>query len=878
MKNVQTYLYYIFLFIYGYSYSQTISSKIVDENNSPISNVTALITNQENKNIAFAITDNQGLFLISLKEKCTNCKLTLRSFGLEKKSFKLLDSQENMGIQKLLQLKYEAEELQELSITIKQPITIKKDTIVYNIKDFTKGNERVLEDLLKNLPGIDVAKDGTVKVSGQEVEKIMVDGTDFFEKGYKVLTKNIPIKPLSEVEILKNHSNNKHLKGIEDSNKIALNITLQEEFKNIWFGNTEAGSGYDDKVKHLSRTNILNFNKKIKTYYLLSSNNMNYNISGDLNAIVSSNLTNLFESPYSPSLLSFSHTSLSIDNKRYQSSNNNLLSINNIYTPNENWNIKLAGILSTNSFKTQRESVQHLFDSSDVYTFNDKSRSKNKQDLNFLRLDINHDFNINNSILYTVKGSNTNLTSKGFYQYNDKNSSSEVRGKTPRIEQDVEYTNKLSKNKVLIINGKNIYDETTQSSLLTPNLYLNTPSSLFNQNVFTKVNFTALKINYMNKFENGDLVEFSIGNTYTSTALRTYVEGYSPIQSTQKDNNNLSLKTNKLYLNSKYSKEFGNLKIIPFIDFIILNNKLKNTTTTLDNKEAIIAPKIELQWIPNDQHRINVNYRQNYTNVKMDQLLENYVQSSFRNFVKGTSNLEPLTNSALGIYYTLGNYSDRVFANVFFNYTHYNDFYSKDISLYENYTLSKSMIIQNSDSYQLNTNLNYYLKKLKNNIKITLGISQSEFYNSINSTALRKVQGISINYGIEVSSIFDNFFNYKLSTLWYNSTVKTDRKDNFIDNETSLNLHFTLNESLVLDINADSYSFGDLVNNRKLNVFFDSKLNYRPIGSNWNFSYELNNIFNQKYYTATSITDFNHTVTKTNLVPRQFLFSVNYSF
>lgn len=60
----------------------------------------------------------------------------------------------------------------------------------------------MVEDLLKRIPGLTVESDGTIKVGNQEVEKIMIEGDDFFERGYKLLTKNMPAKPIEKIELL----------------------------------------------------------------------------------------------------------------------------------------------------------------------------------------------------------------------------------------------------------------------------------------------------------------------------------------------------------------------------------------------------------------------------------------------------------------------------------------------------------------------------------------------------------------------------------------------------------------------------------------------------------------------------------------------------
>lgn len=88
-----------------------------------------------------------------------------------------------------------------------------------------------------------------------------------FGKGYKILTKNMPVNPIDKIELLQKYSNNKHLKGIENSNKVALNLTLKEDFKRRWFGNVQAGHNIGALGRYEARSNLINFGNKSK--YLL---------------------------------------------------------------------------------------------------------------------------------------------------------------------------------------------------------------------------------------------------------------------------------------------------------------------------------------------------------------------------------------------------------------------------------------------------------------------------------------------------------------------------------------------------------------------------------------------------------------------------------
>src|SRR5690606_1138082 len=188
--------------------------------------------------------------------------------------------------------------LEDLVIEIDNPIKLRGDTLIYDAKAFSTGREVVVEDLLKNIPGITVEKDGKIKFEDTEIEKVMVEGDDFFNRGYSILTKNMPNKPLDKVQVLRNYSNNKLLKGVEESNRVALNLTIDDEYKDkimrsivdlnsialimtirykyqdLWLGDIAAGYGLVSDNRYEVSGNLMNFSKKYKNFLSYGLNNV----------------------------------------------------------------------------------------------------------------------------------------------------------------------------------------------------------------------------------------------------------------------------------------------------------------------------------------------------------------------------------------------------------------------------------------------------------------------------------------------------------------------------------------------------------------------------------------------------------------------------
>lgn len=96
------------------------------------------------------------------------------------------------------------------------PVTLIGDTIQYNSESCKTKPNAVVEDLLKKLSGVKVEKDGTVKAQGQIVNKVLVDGKEFFSNDPKVATKNLPADAIDKVQVYDKQSDIAQLTGFDD--------------------------------------------------------------------------------------------------------------------------------------------------------------------------------------------------------------------------------------------------------------------------------------------------------------------------------------------------------------------------------------------------------------------------------------------------------------------------------------------------------------------------------------------------------------------------------------------------------------------------------------------------------------------------------------
>ncbi len=496
-------------------------------------------------------------------------------------------------------------ELNEVIVHASKPITVKKDAIVFNVKSFLKGNEQVIEDLLKNIPGLNVDGDGVIKVGNQEVEKVMVDGDDLFERGYKILTKNMPVNPIEKVEILKRYSNNKLLKGIEQSDKVALNLILKEEAKRVWFGNMEQGYGnnnfYDFKV------NLMNFGKINKYYFLTNFNNIGYNATGDVNHLIRpfrfNEPASIGDSESANALLNLGAFVPNFKASRTNFNNAELVSLNAIFTLSKKIKVKILGFFNWDENDFFRNSSQTYNINETTFTNTEDYILRKKKNLGFGELDVTYDISKTKMFEITSKYNNQNENSSSTLIFNEEQTNENLKSENVLLDQKITFTNKFKPTKVLLLTGRYINEKTPQNYTINQffyqDLFINT-NGINNVSQTSKNNmqFAGFEAHLMDRKNNGNLLELKFGNQFRKDKLLStlLLQENNIVSETPTEYNNSTIySTNNLYLKSKYRLKFNSIAFVSKLDFHQLFNQLKLNNTT-KQQPFFINPSIGFDW------------------------------------------------------------------------------------------------------------------------------------------------------------------------------------------------------------------------------------------------------------------------------------------
>src|SRR5690554_3297108 len=219
------------------------------------------------ESVAFAISDENGQYLLRLK-KDTPYIIEISYLGYIKVNDNILLSESKSKDYTLIE---SSDMLDEVVIRTEIAVLVEDDLITYSTDKFTTGEERKLEDVLAKLPGMEVDSDGNVTVNGKRVTKLMLDGKDFFGGDTKLGVKNIPADVVDKVEAIDNYNEVAFMKGLNDSDKMVLNIKLKEGKNKFLFGENEVGGGIDKR--YTIRPRLFYYSPKTTVNFIGNLNN-----------------------------------------------------------------------------------------------------------------------------------------------------------------------------------------------------------------------------------------------------------------------------------------------------------------------------------------------------------------------------------------------------------------------------------------------------------------------------------------------------------------------------------------------------------------------------------------------------------------------------
>lgn len=272
-------LFFLFL-ITSKSYAQVVQIKgqIVDTTEKRVIKDASivLISSKDSFLVADTRSQENGSFLLSrIAEGNYTLLVTYPGYADYAEDLSVDKSWQVIDLNRV-QLTLRAKLLEEVVIEGKRTaIRIKGDTTEYNASSYKVQPNASVEDLLKQLPGIQVSKDGQITARGKSIQKVLVDGEEFFGDDPTLVTRNLRADMVDKVQVYEKASDQEAFTGIKDGKRAStLDVKLKKDKKVGYFGKIELGAGTNHFYQNQAMFNSFKGNRKLAAYFTLSNTSL----------------------------------------------------------------------------------------------------------------------------------------------------------------------------------------------------------------------------------------------------------------------------------------------------------------------------------------------------------------------------------------------------------------------------------------------------------------------------------------------------------------------------------------------------------------------------------------------------------------------------
>ena len=906
---MKKHLFLLFIFTNSVIFSQIkMTGKVTDSIGTPLELANIILINSESNSLeTFAMSDDKGNYKLSLK-KNTSYNLQVSYIGMSTFSQMLMTKDDDIFKNFSLQSN---NQLDAVELTYEMPVVISGDTLVYDADSFKTGTERKLEDVLKNLPGVEINDDGEIEVEGKAVTKVMVEGKDFFDGDSKIASKNIPSNAVDKVQILKNYAEVGQLSSVQNNqDNIAINIKLKKGKDKFWFGNILAGSGESPNYTQNQDLDLYIFQPKLFFY----SPTYSINVIGDLNNIGEQaftrrdywNFSGGFNRPSGKSgtNISLGNNNLSflqLQNNRAKDINTEFIAVNSSFSPSKKLDYSAFLILTNSETEIQQNnSTQYVGLIDNIPDENTQTNTSQTSELGIGKFSLKFNPNVNNQVDYEVLGRVTN-------ESQDQNYLSSVIGSIEQLDEAETFSLNQNLNYYYTLNEKNIFaleaqhqlkdEDPFYNALLENNnnyqttaigLGLDNSLPFYNiaQDKRVKSNQLDAKVDYWNILNKKSDLNLTLGTIYSKQDfdseifqyLSEYDENiYNPTSLVNDgfDSNDVSYLFNDLYLGLHYRLKTGKFTISPGFtahSYNSENNQSGSVDSNFSYKKSFfkILPDFNMIIQLKDSESLRLNYAMRTQFTDITKIARGLVLNNYNSLFIGTQDLQNAISHNISLNYysfNLFNYTN-VYAGINYN---------KSIDQIRNLTSFESVIATSNpfNSSFADENLSIYGRYQRSYGKIrgTLGTSLnlSKFNQFIRDTSAPSLnETFSQSYNSSIRTLFKNAPNIEAGIKYSVSETNIGSLETkYFTESPFVELDALILKSFTFRTNYSTTKFKDqntLLNNYK---FFDASLSYRTDKeSKWEFEIKATNLLDTKSQSQSSVSNISVSTSEYFIQPR----------
>ncbi|MUP13936.1 TonB-dependent receptor [Ancylomarina euxinus] len=882
-------------FFTTFSQNINLNGKVKDSIGTGLEMANIIALNAQTKALeSYCVTNHNGEYKLTLKANTTyNIKVSF--LGCTPGEFTISTTETDLS--KDITLMEENSLLSEVDVTYKMPVSVRGDTIVYNTDSFTTGTEKKLKDVLVALPGVELNDDGQIEVEGKKVQKIMVEGKDFFDGDTKIATENIPADAIDKVEVLRNYNEVNQMQGLtNDTDNIAMNIKLKKGKKNFWFGELTAGAGPDEKF--LAHPKLFYYSPKFSLNLITDMNNI-----GEVPFTRRDymNFTGGFKNFNRNGSSSFSTGSNSLgistaQNDKAKNIDTKFAALNFSYSPSKTLDISGFGIYAYTDTEMRTESsITYKLDNNRSKV--EEAIKENDQDVNLGLIKFSSVFkpNANFQFDYDIM----------LKQSNDE----EVESVSSLVDNTTDLIIQNKKQKPISINqNTNIYYTLNDRNIFTfeaQHLYqnedpfynsvrnefafvdlfpVNQSQSLYNLNQKKNIltNKVDAKVDYYYITGDKSNIQLTLGTTqshqnFDSDIFQILDDKSKLAMEGDSFENDVNFNISDLFLGFHYKLQTGIFTFNPGLSLHQYKTDNKQLGSHLTDELTSILPDMYINVQLKKSENLRFNYKITRAFTDVSKFAQSYVLNNYNSVYSGNRDLESSLNHNISLNFFSFNMFNftHMFANL--NYTKRIDALKSDVIPMGTNQIT-STINSNLEDESLSANARYQRTFKNFKLSTRANLSWAKTNNLINSLPSTS-ESFSQNYSGSVSTNFKKAPNLELGYSY--SVSNYDRgqtSTSYFTKRPYVKLDAIILKELILTADYNFYSYTNKENTIDNEYsFLEANLLYQKKDSQWEFGLKGKNLLDTKSLNQSSETDYAYASSTYYVQPRYFLFTVKYN-
>lgn len=840
--------------------------------------------------LGFADTDSKGNYKLEFTTQADS--VTVTASGLAIGNYVKIVANCSQRVD--FRVKEKTVQLKEVSVRA-QKIRQNGDTLNYLVGAYQQQGDRVIGDVLKHMPGIEVADNGGIKYNGKAIKKFYVEEMDLLQGRYGLATNNINAQDVATVQVLENHQPVKMLQGKELSDDVAINLKLKDSAKGTMAINTMLGGGLQQA--QTIGDNPLWTAEVVGMYFAKRRQNMTLYKGNNTGDDVSKELTQHYSSINSISLYPFCPTGTvmpsgsGLSQKRTFDNHSHILTMNHLEKLNKDTEMGLNIAYHNDRIQCEGNSLGDQFMSDDSRLLTSETMTSETK-INNLNVQGRYNWNAQNGFVANVLKFDANWNSDCV----DGLLLSERTGTAPMNYGNDHVRQHFDRPQLSVSNtfntirniGKNTfnlhfsagYAHRPNTLTVSVDSLLQGTSTTYTQDVNS--HHIAGRFNTSYGIRVADVFRFNYGINASANlhGIVTDLDGFAPPAGNNQLSNDLWYNTYCLALSQSYKYETPNLDIT-------LGLPLELYTQTLDDKirndnhgytHLLFFPSFSMNWSITRDFWLNAGANYSKTVGDPGGIYSGYIMSNYRAFQRSyVEQLSETKNYGANVGLRYRSAIHALFANVGFNYnrTHDNQIYGYS---YEGATSVVQAVDQPTvaTSYSLSGEASKGFDFLRSTVRFFGGYGLSESERLI-SQSLYQYHSQNIRFGGAVSFSPAEWLGVVYTSGFSQSFSYTDgHREEVVrvkSNTQRLSMSVYPTKTLILSLAAED-NYNNLTAENRHAWFGDAtaKLKLKHI----DLELQMNNLFDQRQYTRVNYSGLDIYTQTSQLRPRNIIGTIRF--